>query len=614
VNPSFIDVNSNQISTTVTAIGRLAYQDTENQDQGSGFSFNQNSMVYEMGLIMGTSSTNLYNNVRGINSGFDEDFTSTLAIKQITPGLRSFSEIFGTFSNSATSTAQAVVVDYRSMVMKQAPYDKFVVMEYKVTNPTTSALNNFYFGIFSDWDITTNGAQDAADWDAVNKLGYVYPPLAAAKPIGGIQLLTGTPVYYAIDNDQTIEGNPFGLYDGFTKAEKFTTISTQRLQAGQSIPAGQTSPTGNDVSHVVSSGPYNLAAGQTIVLAFAIHAAANLTDMKTSARYADTLYNYTMKAPVLTSQNLSTCYNTTVTLNATGATTIKWYDSFTGGQLLQTGPQLVTGNLKSDTAFYIADADHTYESVRAAITVKTKANPKISTSGSATICQGDTVKLSVATADSTIWSNGIKTNSINVYAAGSYSVKVKDSTLGCTSLSNTVDVVVNPKPTANFTTSSDLRTQIPISFTDQSSNAVSWFWDFGDGQSSTTQNPKHTYSSPVNTVKLTITDANGCSDTKTNSVAVITAVEQVQSSSVKTFPNPVSNQGLHIEIDDDDLSHSSITIINTLGQMIYSQDISTQETHAEVLIPSTPLNEGLYFVRLNLGSRTVVRRILKVQQ
>jgi subtilisin family serine protease/PKD repeat protein len=613
VNPSFIDVNSNLITTTVTGIGRLAYQDTENSAQGSGFIFNQSSMVYEMGLIMGTSATNIYNNVRGINSKFDEDFVSTASIKQITPGVRSYSEIFGTFSNSTATTSQAVVVGYRSMVMKESPYDKFVIMEYKVNNPTANALSNFYFGMFADWDITTNGQQDAANWDATHKLGYVYPAQTAAKPIGGIQVLTGTPVYYAIDNDQTITGNPFGLYDGFTKTEKFTTISTQRLTAGQTIPAGQTTAPGNDVSHVVSSGPYTLAAGQTITLAFAIHAAANLTDLKTSAMWADSLYNFTMQAPVLASQNLAVCYNSPITLNATGATTIKWYDSFTGGQLLQTGPQLTTGNLKSDTAFYISDADHTYESVRAAIVVKAKANPTIFTSRSPILCQGDTVNLSVASADSTIWSNGSKTNTIKVYTAGSYSVKVKDNTLSCASLSNTISVVVNPKPTANFTFSGTLETQLPISFTDQSTGASTWFWDFGDGQNSTSQNPTHTYTSPANSVKLTITSANGCTDTKTNSVVVITAVEESQSFGVTTYPNPIGSQGLNVDISNEDLSHVTISFTNAMGQLMYTQEISSQDKNVQITIPSSALVDGLYIVKLNVGNKTIVRKVLKVQ-
>jgi PKD repeat protein len=52
---------------------------------------------------------------------------------------------------------------------------------------------------------------------------------------------------------------------------------------------------------------------------------------------------------------------------------------------------------------------------------------------------------------------------------------------------------------------------LPVSFTDQSTGApTSWSWTFGDGGTSTSQNPSHTYSAAgTYTVSLTATNANG---------------------------------------------------------------------------------------------------------
>ena len=50
-----------------------------------------------------------------------------------------------------------------------------------------------------------------------------------------------------------------------------------------------------------------------------------------------------------------------------------------------------------------------------------------------------------------------------------------------------------------------------VSFTDQSVDAVSWHWDFGDGDTSTLQNPSHVYlGNPTDSVTLTVRDINGC--------------------------------------------------------------------------------------------------------
>ncbi|NNF02479.1 MAG: PKD domain-containing protein, partial [Bacteroidia bacterium] len=58
-------------------------------------------------------------------------------------------------------------------------------------------------------------------------------------------------------------------------------------------------------------------------------------------------------------------------------------------------------------------------------------------------------------------------------------------------------------------------------FTDSSTNAVAWLWDFGDGNTSNVQHPTHVYQDPgFYDVKLTITSADGCTSTKTHRFAV----------------------------------------------------------------------------------------------
>jgi len=57
---------------------------------------------------------------------------------------------------------------------------------------------------------------------------------------------------------------------------------------------------------------------------------------------------------------------------------------------------------------------------------------------------------------------------------------------------------------------------LTVQFTDQSTGEItSWAWDFGDGNTSTVQNPSHTYATLGNyTVSLTVTNSGG-SDTET---------------------------------------------------------------------------------------------------
>ena len=69
-----------------------------------------------------------------------------------------------------------------------------------------------------------------------------------------------------------------------------------------------------------------------------------------------------------------------------------------------------------------------------------------------------------------------------------------------------------PPPVADFTASSQETTTLDeVQFTDISTNQISsWYWDFGDGDSSDEQHPSHTYSCPgTYLVQLTVTGPGG---------------------------------------------------------------------------------------------------------
>ena len=108
---------------------------------------------------------------------------------------------------------------------------------------------------------------------------------------------------------------------------------------------------------------------------------------------------------------------------------------------------------------------------------------------------------------------------------GTYSVQlsVTDSIGSCNdSIVKTVVVIGNPLPCqASFSYTANASNNMIISFTDQSQgNPYAWFWNFGDGTSSTNQHPTHTYASAGNyTVSLSITTQT-CNDTTSQQITV----------------------------------------------------------------------------------------------
>ena len=80
----------------------------------------------------------------------------------------------------------------------------------------------------------------------------------------------------------------------------------------------------------------------------------------------------------------------------------------------------------------------------------------------------------------------------------------------------------NIPPVAEFTASGPEFCSSAVSFIDLSTNADTWSWNFGDGQTSTEQNPVHIYAaSGTYTVSLTVTNSYGSdTETKTNFVTI----------------------------------------------------------------------------------------------
>ena len=110
-------------------------------------------------------------------------------------------------------------------------------------------------------------------------------------------------------------------------------------------------------------------------------------------------------------------------------------------------------------------------------------------------------------------------------------------------------------PTANFTTTStSISYNTPLQFVNTSQNAGSYVWDFGDGTTSTSQYPVHSYtSSGTKTVTLIATNCYS-SDTTTMNITVGNAPG-----------GSLSNDSLVINIPCGTTASQSLTISNASG-------------------------------------------------
>ncbi|MPM30464.1 hypothetical protein SDC9_77014 [bioreactor metagenome] len=154
-------------------------------------------------------------------------------------------------------------------------------------------------------------------------------------------------------------------------------------------------------------------------------------------------------------------------------------------------------------------------------------------------------------------------------------------------------------PLAMFTHSNSTT---PVQFVNSSTNALEYFWDFGDGTNSTEENPTHYFPyDGMYTIAL-IASACGHSDTTSETFWVATLGIESAEYSIRFFPNPVH----------DFLSVSAgakilrVSICDVAGRRFINE--SGPESN-EISINTQSLRPGVYFLTVETINEYFVRKI-----
>lgn len=146
--------------------------------------------------------------------------------------------------------------------------------------------------------------------------------------------------------------------------------------------------------------------------------------------------------------------------------------------------------------------------------------------------------------DGAVVNDGLIAN--HTYAAGTYTaILTATNVAGQAVVTTTVDVGAGP--TASFDHNSPVNApNTTVVFTHTGGNATAWLWNFGDGLTSTLQNPTHTYAVPpaqtAQVYTVTLTAANAYGAVQNSALVTVTNYFAVLSG-VKLGPPAVSTSG-----------------------------------------------------------------------
>ncbi|MFT6333659.1 MAG: PKD repeat protein [Saprospiraceae bacterium] len=229
-------------------------------------------------------------------------------------------------------------------------------------------------------------------------------------------------------------------------------------------------------------------------------------------------------------------------------------------------------------------------------------------------CVGESISLvdNSTNADTKIWTmpngNPSTSNEINpivVYnATGSYDITLMVSNIYGTSTETFAGAItVIDLPTASFDGTQDEST---VNFMSTSIGASTYSWDFGDGNTSTEENPIHTYGSN-GTYEVILTVSNQCGEVETTTTFIINvnAVTEADFGNMKVYPNPASDY-ITISLENTLGDDIKLSIIDVQGKIVRSELINT-ENHT---INTSDLVNGTYMLRLSSNEASFLKKIV----
>ncbi|MFQ5772105.1 MAG: FlgD immunoglobulin-like domain containing protein [bacterium] len=237
---------------------------------GGGFSFMGNTRaLFAGGFLAGTSSLQLAVNIPNWGAEGAIDFVNVSGYLPFT-----FDENFDQIAECVyEETSPNISFNPVGISVKQTSFssadDDFVILALVVFNTTSETISNLYIGQFADWDVGTF-TDNRGGYDQNREILYQFEDGGANDPnYYGIKALSGA--------------SGAGLY-GMIIFQRFPSVfDIFNFLSNFNNPGPQPVTIKDDYYGIIGSGPFTLAAGDSVRVGFAWVAGTNLTDLRNNA-------------------------------------------------------------------------------------------------------------------------------------------------------------------------------------------------------------------------------------------------------------------------------------------------------------------------------------------
>ena len=280
----WVNHDCGNILVTVTRYGAIGYMSSEGT-QGYGVQYPKGSAshLFYGGFAIGTTLPYVIDRYYE-RSGYDDNDWVTMSVPDGRVRMYEPSSPYDEYSvaiydDSGGEQVKGITVIQRGYAWSNPNADDFVILEFVLKNKGSQNVTGLYAGIFLDWDIGGYSGydQNQGGTDVTRKMAYLYygstyMGSAILNPPRESNLIRNLSV---IDHDVYVypdTGLPDQTQIKFLDGT-YSSSSTNRAY---------------DWSTCISAGPFNIAVGDSVIVAYAI---AGGTSLSSLGAHVDTAYN-----------------------------------------------------------------------------------------------------------------------------------------------------------------------------------------------------------------------------------------------------------------------------------------------------------------------------------